>query len=139
VAAALVRCPEAWGPERRKFKRPEEYLVSVFRATGAPLPRARTLLGALRDLGQLPYRSPGPDGWPDVADYWCSPDALFKRVELASALAARVADAGVDSVSLAREVLGPLLADDTVRTLRGAGDPEQGLALLLTSPEFLRR
>jgi uncharacterized protein (DUF1800 family) len=139
VSAALVECPEAWEPERRKFRRPEEHLIATLRATGAPVPRGPGLVALLRDMGQLSYRSPGPDGWPDVADFWSSPDALWKRVEFASAFAARVADAGASVLASARGALGPTLGEPTLAAIAGAEDPAQGLALLLTSPEFLRR
>ena len=139
VSAVLVECPEAWEPERRKFRRPDEYLIAAARATGAPVPLVHGLLGVLRDMGQLPYRQPGPDGWPDSAAFWSSPDALWKRVEFASALAARVADAGSSVLARARAALGSGLAETTVAAIQSAEDPAQGLALLLTSPEFLRR
>jgi uncharacterized protein (DUF1800 family) len=139
VAATLVRCPEAWQPELRKFKRPEEFVISALRATGAPTPRAEALLAVLGDMGQLPYRQPGPDGWPDAAGFWSSPDALWKRLEFASALGARVADASLDTQERSRAVLGPRVSERTAEALRGAEDPGQALALLLTSPEFLRR
>jgi len=139
TSAALVKSPEAWLPGRRKFKRPEEFVVSAARATGAPLPRGEALLAILRDMGQLPYRQPGPDGWPDTAAFWSSPDALWKRLEFANALSVRAGDASVGALARARDVLGDSIAPATSDAVRSAEDPSQALALLLASPEFMRR
>jgi uncharacterized protein (DUF1800 family) len=139
VATALVECPEAWQPARRKFKRPEEFLASSLRAMQAPAPQGEALVGLLRDMGQLPYRQPGPDGWPDTADFWSAPDGLWKRLEVANAVAVRAGDASFDAIAHAGSVLGPDLSEATTSAIRSAEDPGQALALLLTSPEFLRR
>ncbi|MEE4302378.1 MAG: DUF1800 domain-containing protein, partial [Pseudomonadales bacterium] len=106
VAATLVQSPEAWAPERRKFKRPEEFLISAARAVGVDTPPERAFVGALNDMGQPPYRQPGPDGWADTEAFWASPDALWKRLEWADALARRIASAQLDVTERARTVLG---------------------------------
>ena len=44
-----------------------------------------------------------------------------------------------DPVQLADAVLGPLMGDPTRQAIRRAGSREEALALLVMSPEFLRR
>ena len=82
--------------------------------------------------------APSPAGWPDRAEEWLGPDAVWKRVEWAT----RVADRWgrqLDARQLAQASLGPLLQDNTVQQISRAADGPQALALLLLSPEFQRR
>lgn len=139
VAAALVHSPEAWAPQRRKFKRPEEFLISAARAVGIDTPPQRAFVGALNDMGQPPYRQPGPDGWADTEDFWASPDALWKRLEWADTLASRTASSQLDVTRRARAVLGDDIGQGTREAIDRAEAPAQALALLLVSPEFMRR
>lgn len=84
------------------------------------------------------HAAPAPAGWPDKAEEWLGPDAVWKRVEWVTRLAER-AGAQVDARVLARTSLGPLLTSGTARQIDRAADPSQALALLLLSPEFQRR
>ena len=82
--------------------------------------------------------APSPAGWPDKAEEWLGPDAVWKRVEWATRLADRVGSQ-VDARALAQASLGPLLGAGTARQIERAADAPQALALLLLSPEFQRR
>ena len=139
AAAALVDSPEAWAPAPAKFKPPEDYLVSTLRALGGPPLTGRQLVGLLDRMGQRPFWPPGPDGWSDQEDGWIGADAVWKRVEWASALARGYASADIDPARIGEAALGPALSPATLRAVRGAESPAQGLALLLVSPEFQRR
>ena len=90
-------------------------------------------------MGQRPFYAPGPDGWADISGEWISPDAVWKRVEWADALAKGVADAKIAPALLAQEALGPTLTPATLHAITLAESPAQGLALFLTAPEFQRR
>ena len=85
-----------------------------------------------------PQAAPSPAGWPDKAEEWLGPDAVWKRVEWVTRLADRVGGQ-VDALALAQASLGPLLSADTARQIERAADAPQALALLLLSPEFQRR
>ena len=135
---ALVSAPEAWASLSGKFKSPNDFLVSSYRALGHEPDQGRLVVGALDTLGQPPHRPGSPAGWPDQADEWGGADALFKRIEFAST-AARPAGGRSAPLDLADAVLGPALGDHTRTELRRASTAEQGLALLLASPEFQRR
>lgn len=139
VYRALVEVPEAWDPSLRKTKRPEEFLVSTMRALGGPKLEGAHLLRLLQQMGQPAFSPSGPDGWPDNGAFWSGADALWKRIEWATLAAERQAPARPDPAALAVDVLGPLVSEKTLAEIRRAESPEQGLALFLVSPEFMRR
>ena len=139
TAAALVASPEAWAPAPAKMKPPEDYLVSTLRALGGPPLKGRQLFALLDRMGQRPFWPAGPDGWSDMEDSWIGADAVWKRVEWASALARGYASANVDPSRIAEAAIGPALSAATSKAVRGAETPAQGLALFLVSPEFQRR
>src|SRR5205085_3532419 len=139
VSRELVRAPEAWRSTPAKLKTPEELVVSSARVLGV---RERMFerndAGGIVALGQRLHTAPSPAGWPDRADDWLGPDAVWKRVEWATRVGdrlGRTADARV----LADASLGPLLGEATQRQIERAADGPQALALLLMAPEFQRR
>jgi len=63
---------------------------------------------------------------------------VLKRLDFATAVAARVGR-NARPRERAVEVLGPALTGATAQAIARAETPEQGLTLLLMSPEFQRR
>ncbi|MFO1288948.1 MAG: DUF1800 domain-containing protein, partial [Rubrivivax sp.] len=139
VYRALVESPLAWTPAPVKLKTPEEFVVSSARllALGEQA-FARAPDGGIGALGQRVQSAPSPAGWPDRAEEWLGPDAVWKRVEWATRVA-NLVGRQIDARSLARASLGPRLADETARQIERASDGPQALALLLLAPEFQRR
>ena len=136
---ALLESPEAWLTQPAKLKTPEEFVISTVRLLGLGAQAfERAPDGGIASLGQRVQGAPSPAGWPDSAEEWLGPDAVWKRVEWATRLADRVGRR-VDARALARASLGPLLGDDTARQIERAADGPQALALLLLAPEFQRR
>ncbi|MEO5772303.1 MAG: DUF1800 domain-containing protein [Burkholderiaceae bacterium] len=139
VYAALIAAPEAWQLASAKLKSPEEWVVSSARLLGLGRSAfARQADGGCGLLGQRLQAAPSPAGWPDTADDWLGPEAVWKRVEWATRLAERVGSQ-VDARSLAQTSLGPLLTPATATQIARAADAPQALALLLLSPELQRR
>jgi uncharacterized protein (DUF1800 family) len=136
---ALVESPEAWETPFAKFKRPEEYAVSLLRAANLQALPPGAGIAALASMGQRPYSAPGPDGWADTAESWLTADLVWKRLEFAQTYAARVARADVDPMNVGEACLGPLLSDETRTAVRRAESPAQGLAILFGAPEMQRR
>ena len=89
-------------------------------------------------LGQRLHAAPSPAGWPDRAEEWLGPEALWRRVEWASRVAEGLGPQ-VDARALAQSSLGPLLGAPTRQQIERAADRPQALALLLMAPEFQRR
>ena len=138
VARTLVLAPEAWQPEAVKFKTPYEFMVSSFRA-GSVLPQTLEQIGpALNGMGQKPFNAPSPKGWPEDADTWCAPDAVIKRMAWSEAYAAKALD-GRDPSQLATDALGARLTPLVGQAIARAETREEGMAILLMSPEFQRR
>ncbi|TPW07179.1 MAG: hypothetical protein FD124_1324 [Alphaproteobacteria bacterium] len=136
---ALVDSPEAWASPFVKFKRPEEYLISVMRALDIKTLPPGVGANACGAMGQVIWRAQGPDGWADTSGPWLSGDLVWKRIEWAEALAQRVSRADVDPASIGEAVLGPLLSAETRQAVQRAESPMQGMVILLSSPEFQRR
>ena len=139
VYRALIESPAAWGMATNKLKSPEEFVVGSARllALGEQA-FARAPDGGINALGQRVQAAPSPAGWPDRAEEWLGPDAVWKRVEWATRVA-NLVGRQVDARALARASLGPRLAEETARQLERAADGPQALALLLLAPEFQRR
>jgi uncharacterized protein (DUF1800 family) len=138
VYAALIEAPEAWEADMRKFKTPEDFVFSTFRALNVSPRQPEEVLRSFDLLGQRQYTPGSPAGWPDTAKSWDGSDALMRRVLWASRVAGRY-EQGIDPVDLAASSLGAYARAETVTALRRASSPSQGLALLLMSPEFQRR
>ena len=140
VYRTLIDAPEAWEPAPRKLKTPEDFAITSMRVVGITenhLAKGKQS-SPLGNLGQRPHTAPSPAGWPDKADEWLGPDAIWKRVEWALRLAERLGDR-VDARALARASLGPRLSDNTYQQIERAADGTQAVVLLLMSPEFQRR
>jgi uncharacterized protein (DUF1800 family) len=138
VAEALIAAPEAWAPTPTKFKTPYDFVISSLRAAAVVPQSVDEIAPILTALGQKPFSAPSPKGWPEEADAWVAPDAVIKRMQFAQAFAA-VAVQGRDPGALAAEALGARLTPATAAAIAHAESRQEGLALLLMSPEFQRR
>jgi uncharacterized protein (DUF1800 family) len=136
---AVIDSPEAWAQPWAKFKRPEEYLISVMRALDIRELAPGVGAVAAASMGQPMYRAQGPDGWADVAAPWLTGDLVWKRIEWCEALAQRVARADRDPVAVGEACHGPLFSAQTREAVKRAESPQQAMVLLFSSPEFQRR
>jgi uncharacterized protein (DUF1800 family) len=137
VSMALIDAPEVWAAKPLKFKTPWDWTVSAYRALNLPTPPAQLVANALAQLGQPVWRPNSPAGYDDVMASWAAPDAVYRRVELASRM---VIGAKITNPSaFAKDMFGSGLSPATATAIERAESPQQGLALLLVSPEFLRR
>jgi uncharacterized protein (DUF1800 family) len=134
----LVNAPEAWRAEHLKFKSPWDWAVSSLRALGLRTLPPQQAAGLLVQLGQAVWNPGSPAGFGDLGATWAAPDALLRRVEMAQRLATR-SSALLDARTLAPRVLPGTLGEATRKAINGADSPVTALALLLASPEFLRR
>ncbi|MDE2276046.1 MAG: DUF1800 family protein, partial [Burkholderiales bacterium] len=135
----LLEAPEAWQPQPTKLKTPEEFALGTLRLLGAGQRAfARLPDAGIAAMGQRVQAAPSPAGWPDTAADWLGPDAVWKRVEWATRVAA-FAGRQTDARVLAQASLGARLQPETLRQIDRAADGPQALALLLMAPEFQRR
>lgn len=143
VYRALIDAPEAWQPAPAKFKTPWEWLISSLRGLGYLNTGKQNLEGInpaqiLNQLGQPVWKSGSPTGYDDIADTWAGPNALLRRVEIAQRLAAPFGDK-LDARTLAEKILAGSISTATKTAIGRSESATTGLALLLVSPEFLRR
>jgi uncharacterized protein (DUF1800 family) len=138
VYRALIASPEAWAAGPVKFKSPWEWVVSSLRGIGAPALSPQAASTALTELGQPTWRPGSPAGWDDISASWAAPDALVRRVEVAQRMASQIGTS-LDARTLAGMLLPGSVSEATRSAISRAESPQQGLALLLVSPEFMRR
>ena len=141
-----------------KFKEPLDYLLSVARTVceDQPITNARALFAAASEMGQLPMRRTTPDGYGMLEADWLSPVSMTQRIRFARDVArGRVQFAspemragpdrqqaeGQEGCRSDPERIQKMLGstrDATRSSLRGLSAVEKS-ALLLSSPEFMRR
>ncbi len=138
VYEALVSARTAWVEPLAKYKTPQDFLISTYRAFNQQPDNPERMIAFLDILGQRPYTPGSPAGWPDTMAHWDGGDALIKRIEWAAAVGRQISDR-VRPVELGEAILGPLFDDHTRTAVARAESSAQGLTLLLASPEFQRR
>ena len=138
VYRALIDAPESWTTGAAKFRTPWEWSVSTMRALGAQSVDGQAMTGLLNQLGQPVWRPGSPAGYDDIAASWAGPDALMRRVEAAERIASQIRG-DVDPRARAAQLFPGALSDATAQAISRAESPAQGLALMLVSPEMLRR
>lgn len=134
TARTLVRHPDAWRDDARKFRTPQDWIVAVLRATNAGVSQPVAALDLLRQLRQPLWGPSSPKGFGDLEREWADPDSLLNRAELARTIARRLQENPRAVERLATLVPGDtalqgMLADGRI------GPAERG-ALVLASPSF---
>jgi uncharacterized protein (DUF1800 family) len=137
VTETLIKSPDAWETPPAKVLPPYDFLVAVARGIGFQ-PRPRELLRLTNLLGQPLWRPPAPAGWPDGDGAWVTPSSLRERLRVAEAAARRVGG-NTDPRGEAEDILGDAMGAATRQAVSRAEAREQGLELLIMSPEFQRR
>ena len=134
VSQALIESPEAQEAPPTKLRLPQEFLVAMLRATGVEL-EPRLIDQICRIMGQPVWQPPGPDGFPDTADYWLSPEGMKRRLDVAMTVADRV-DPTLEPMPVLELTMGDIASDGTRLAVARAESRQQAFALLFMSPEF---
>ena len=136
VTRTLVRADESWTAPRQKLKPPADWIAGVIRLTGTEgdIPIGR-IMNAQVALGAPLWRPPAPNGYSDNEAAWI--DGIPRRIDIATEFAGRAS--GAEPLELLESGLGPLASTQTRETVARAESRGQALALLVMSPEFLRR
>ena len=137
VYEALIDAPEPWVEQPVKFRQPWEWAVAMLRASGDIALADRQFAPMMRARGQEVWLPGSRAGWDDREGSWAGSNALLRRIEAAERVAAetRLDDAR----ELAEAMFPGSLSETTAQTIRGAESNEMGFALLLVSPEMMRR
>jgi uncharacterized protein (DUF1800 family) len=99
---------------------------------------ANPVLGGLNQLGEPLWTPGGPNGFPDTNAAWASPEGMKLRLDLAAQAARRLRDPP-DPRDRLNDALGPAASAATREIVARAETRQQGIALLLMSPEMQRR
>ncbi|MBI2772207.1 MAG: DUF1800 domain-containing protein [Burkholderiales bacterium] len=135
----LVAAPEAWQAGGSKFKSPWDWAISTYRALGRREMPPMQATNLMNQLGQPVWRPGSPAGYDDGSATWAAPDALLRRVEAAQRISTQAGTA-IDARALAPRLLpGDALGEATAGAIARAESGSTALALLLVSPDFLRR
>jgi uncharacterized protein (DUF1800 family) len=121
-----------------KFKTPYQYLISLVRATGSDRPDLNKLARQLIPLEMPLYQCLTPDGYRNTQQAWLSPDAMLRRISLATA----IANGNFDSKQIVNaqqltKTLGYPFSKQTQAILQRS-PPQLRAALILGSPEMMR-
>jgi uncharacterized protein (DUF1800 family) len=138
VATALVDSDEAWTTPAAKMRTPSEFMMAALRAIDRMPDDPSAILGPLAAMGMPLWQPPGPNGWPDTVAAWASPEGMKSRLEVSAAISARVKNL-INPSELLDAIAGDAASAETRQAVARAESRQQGLALLLMSPEFQRR
>jgi len=136
ASLALVDLPAAW-TKLTKLRSPMDYTAACARAVDATPVTTTLAAEMMAGLGQPLWTPPLPNGWPDTAEDWASPEALLRRAEFANKVAGR--HRNPDPAEVADACLGPYLRAETLSAIRFAGSRRAAMTILMASPEFMRR
>jgi len=87
---ALLEHPASWQVFGQKARQPFDFVIAAIRALGVPAQRLTALRPqevriifsrAFAAMGQNYGRPNGPDGWPEEAAHWVTPQGLAARIE----------------------------------------------------------
>ncbi len=127
-----------------KFKTPYQYVVSAYRATGSDVSRPVLVQNVLQQMGMPLFGCQTPDGYKNTQAAWLNPDGMTRRLSFATTFSKRpnsqlqtpIALSG-NAVQLAQTV-GNRFSSQTQQAI-AASPPQLRTAIILGSPEFMRR
>jgi len=127
VLAVLLLSPEFADPGHRKLRTPLRLVAGALRATDGETDGSRRGVRAIGRLGELPYFSRTPAGFPEAAQHWVDPGSLLERMNLAFALAGG---------RLRGTRLGPVFPATVAKLPETRARFAEVQALAIASPEF---
>lgn len=99
----------------------------------------RHLLRPLRDMGQDWERPVGPDGLPEGARAWITPQGMAARIDWAFRAPSALLSALPDPRVAVHDMLGPEAPQAVVFAAGAAEGRADGIGVILTSAAFQRR
>lgn len=148
VYEAMLRHPFAWSSFGQKVKQPVDFIMSALRvlevrpATLRRLnrtKRAAYVVTPMTAMGQQWFRPGGPDGWPEEAEAWVTPQGLAARIQWAMSAPSAFFRSLPDPRVFVETALGSVADDKVIFAARAAETRREGVGLILASPAFQRR
>lgn len=146
--AALVEAPELADHFREKLRQPLDFMVACLRGLG--MDRAAVmamedreiqarLIRPLTAMGQKWMMPRGPDGWPEDATAWATPQGLAARIDWAMRQVPQILDQPPDPRAFLEASLGGTASETLRWAVPKAESAREGLAVILASADFNRR
>lgn len=148
VYRAMLDHPAAWDPTPAKVKTPFDFVTSAARALGvsadaiADLSRrdlTQVFEAPMRIMGQPWERPTGPDGWPEEAAAWVTPQGMAGRINWAMSMPARMTPDLPDPRDFVLQALGPIPPEAVAFAARASESRAEGVGVVLASAAFQRR
>ncbi|MEN2975589.1 DUF1800 domain-containing protein [Tistrella bauzanensis] len=135
VTQALIEHPGSWVPQRTKALPPEDWAVALARLIGVDGETAAPgLQVAITQLGQKIYGARSPQGWPEAASAWLTPETVIARAAWGRKIAS---DLPADTdVRVLIALWGMNENEEAGRAIAGAPSQADAIALLAASPQF---
>jgi uncharacterized protein (DUF1800 family) len=108
------------------MRMPYEFLVAAMRITGCVPEDPGALLHPLSMLGMPFWAPPGPNGFPDTAAAWASPEGMKLRLDVALQAASRLRDPP-DPRELLDAIAGGAASEETRQTVAWPKPSNKGL------------
>lgn len=150
--AAMLEHPDAWAISLQKVKQPFDFVASSLRALGTtgkqisalkPRDLQQGIARPMQAMGQAWEQPSGPDGWPEGAAHWITPQGLAARIQWALtiplALQEELQGALPDPRDFTRTALGGLADEQVLFAAKAAETRWEGVGLVLSAPQFQRR
>lgn len=145
---ALLEHPAAWAPLGQKAKQPFDFIASSLVALGVNgrefgklglKQLRRQIAQPLTAMGQPFMSARGPDGWPEEASAWITPQGLAVRIAWATAVPKVMENRLPDPAAFLARTLADHAGAGLTRAIGQIRKPSDGVALVLASAEFNRR
>jgi len=145
---ALLEHPAAWVMPATKVKPPIQFIISSIRALGVaektlmkskPKEITNLVIAPMGLMGQLWENPIGPDGWPEDANHWISPQGLAARIQWAMSAPQQIRRDLPDPRSFVHTALGSRASQSLQVASARAESKSIGVGLILASPEFQRK
>ncbi len=148
VYAAMLDHPAAWSTQLQKVKQPFGFVTSALRALGvgedallsAPVSAFRRFAyQPMKVMGQNWEHPVGPDGWPEEAEAWITPQGMAGRINWAMVVPQQVIPKLPEPSDFVRVALGQTPPESVVSITRSEAPIADKIGIILASPEFQRR
>lgn len=148
VYRVMVTHPDLASNLRSKVRQPFDYLAASFRALGISGTQIAALdfpqlpqlvMNPMIQMGQHWSRQTGPDGWPEEAAAWVSPQLLAARINFSLHIPSKMLESLPDPRELLQTALGGTQSEHLAWAVPKAESRAEGVALILASNDFNRR
>lgn len=148
IYEVMLNHSSVWVRSFAKVKPPFDFIASSMRALGVPADLIqeatiqdvrRVVERPLSVMGQDWQNPLGPDGWPEDAEAWVTPQGMAGRITWAMSAPLTLVDRLPDPRDFVQHALGPIAPDNVVFAANAAETVSDGIGIVLASAAFQRR